>query len=118
MIAFFFYLYNVVAVNSQYVAELSKLVARTFREYYAKEDIEPIVINNGVDLVWKGSVEGSFNEDNKNGFITIMTNEGNINSPINDLKEADIIAGKISNLIYEYIQDKNDDPIKLKQDGD
>lgn len=92
----FAYLYNAVAINSQFVVSLSELVSRTFREYYANEDIEPVVINNGIDLVWSGDVEGTFNEDNKMGFITILTNESSVNSPIVDVKEADLIASKIT----------------------
>ena len=104
----FFYMYLYVSQMNVFISELSKLVSRTFREYYKGEDIEPVVINNGVDLIWKGDVPGSFNEDNKKGFITIMTNDGNINSPIIDLKEADIIAGKISNVVYDYVKDREE----------
>lgn len=103
----FAYLYNAVAINSQFVVSLSELVSRTFREYYANEDIEPVVINNGIDLVWSGDVEGTFNEDNKMGFITILTNESNVNSPIVDIKEADLIASKITQIVNEYIKDRD-----------
>ena len=103
----FAYLYNAVAINSQFVVSLSELVSRTFREYYANEDIEPVVINNGIDLVWSGDVEGTFNEDNKMGFITILTNESNVNSPIVDLKEADLIASKVIQVVNEYVKDRD-----------
>lgn len=103
-----FYLYNLIATQNHYMGEVSALISRTFREYYKGEDIEPVIINNGIDLVWKGDVEGSFNEDNKQGFITIMTNDGNINSPIRDLKEADIISGKIIHVVYEYIKESHE----------
>ncbi len=103
----FAYLYNAVAINSQFVVSLSELVSRTFREYYANEDIEPVVINNGIDLVWSGDVEGTFNEDNKMGFITILTNESSVNSPIVDVKEADLIASKITQIVNEYIKDRD-----------
>lgn len=103
----FFYLYNVVATNSVFLFELSDLVSRTFRQYYANEDIEPVVVNNGVDLVWKGDVQGRFNEDNKLGFITILTNDSNVNSPIVDYKDADILAGKLIPVIYEYVKEKD-----------
>lgn len=106
MIAFA-YLYNAVAVNSQFVFSLSDLVSRTFREYYANEDIEPVVINNGIDLVWSGDVKGTFNEDNKMGFITILTNESNVNSPIVDIKEADLIASKVIQVVNEYVKDRD-----------
>lgn len=103
----FAYLYNAVAINSQFVFSLSDLVSRTFREYYANEDIEPVVINNGIDLVWSGDVEGTFNEDNKMGFITILTNESNVNSPIVDIKEADLIASKVIQVVNEYVKDRD-----------
>lgn len=103
----FAYLYNAVAINSQFVFSLSDLVSRTFREYYANEDIEPVVINNGIDLVWSGDVEGAFNEDNKMGFITILTNESNVNSPIVDIKEADLIASKVIQVVNEYVKDRD-----------
>lgn len=103
----FAYLYNAVAINSQFVFSLSDLVSRTFREYYANEDIEPVVINNGIDLVWSGDVKGTFNEDNKMGFITILTNESNVNSPIVDVKEADLIASKVIQVVNEYVKDRD-----------
>lgn len=107
MLILFFYLYNVVAINSTFLFELSDLVSRTFRQYYANEDIEPVLINNGIDLVWKGDVKGMFNEDNKQGFITILTNDSNVNSPIIDAKDADILAGKLIPIIYEYVKERD-----------
>lgn len=107
VMAAFAYLYNAVAINSQFVFSLSDLVSRTFREYYANEDIEPVVINNGIDLVWSGDVEGTFNEDNKMGFVTILTNESNVNSPIIDIKEADLIASKVIQVVNEYVKDRD-----------
>lgn len=107
VIVMFIWLYNVVAVNSKFLFELSDLVSRTFREYYANEDIEPVTINNGIDLVWKGKVDGYFDEDSKRGFITIFTNDSYANSPINDYKEADVLAGKITHLVNDYIRDRD-----------
>lgn len=107
-ISFFidFYLYNVCLAQQSMVFELSALITRTFREYYKGEDIEPVVVNNGIDLVWTGDVEGTFNEDNRRGFITVMTHDGNVNSPIKNHKEADILAGKIINVVYEFVKDR------------
>lgn len=108
IIVMFLYLYNVVAVNSRFVFELSDLVARTFREYYSNENLEPVVINNGIEIVWKGEVNGARDENNKLGFITIVTNEySNINSPINDHKEADVLAAKIIYVVNEYIRERD-----------
>lgn len=103
----FLYLYMALSSQQYFIAELSALVSRTFREFYKGEDIEPVVVNNSVDLVWKGEVQGIFNEDYKQGFITILTNDSIANSPINDLKEADIIAGKIAHVVYEYIKERD-----------
>lgn len=101
------YLYLFLSSQSAILRELFALVSRTFREYYKGEDMEPVVINNGIDIIWKGDVDG-FRHDNELGFITISSNEGNINSPIRDAKEADIIAGKIIHIVYEYIKEREE----------
>ena len=101
------YLYINLSSLNFLLRELFSLVSRTFREYYKGEDMEPVLINGGIDIVWRGDVDGMRNE-NELGFITIYTNEGNINSPIKNQNEADIIAGKIIRMVYEYIKDKED----------
>lgn len=101
------YFYNAINMLGAFSLELSDLVSRTFREYYKNENLEPVVVNNGIDIVWKGDVKGAFNEDNSMGFITILTNDANVNSPINDHKEADILAGKIIYIINEYIKERD-----------
>lgn len=103
----FFYLYILISSTNAFVFELSDLVSRTFRQFYANEDIEPVMVNNGIDLVWKGDVEGRFDEDNKNGFITVLTNDSNVNSPIIDIKDADILVGKLIPVIYEYVKERD-----------
>ena len=72
IVGLFIYFYNVAATTNHFVIELSHLVSRTFREYYAGQDIEPVVVNNGIDLVWSGEVEG-LPKDNKMGFIQAFT---------------------------------------------
>ena len=101
------YLYSFCSSQNIILQELFNLVSRTFREYYKGEDMEPVVINNGIDIVWKGDVNG-LHKDNELGFITIMSNESNVNSPIKDSKEADIIAGKVIHIVNEYIRDKEE----------
>ena len=101
------YLYINLSSLNFLLRELFSLVSRTFREYYKGEDMEPVLINGGIDIVWRGDVDGMRNE-NELGFITIYTNEGNINSPIKNQNEADIIAGKIIRMVYEYIKYKED----------
>ena len=103
--ALFLYLYLFLLSTNQYIEEISKLLKRSFREYYKGQNIEPVLINNGIDLKWTGEVEG-LKEDNELGFITIYTNDANLNSPINSIEEADLISGKIIRVIDEYIKDK------------
>ena len=98
------YLYFAIATTNQFVFELSDLVSRTFREYYKGENIEPVMVNNGVDLIWNESSDPV--KENARGFITILTEDANVDSPIKDYKEADIIAGKISKVVNDYIQDR------------
>lgn len=103
------YLYNVVQQNANFTFSLMQLVQRTFREYYKGQDIEPKIIGNAIDLKWKGDVQGTFDEENNNGFIVIYTNDSGINSPINSIEEANIIAGKITHVVYEYIKERDEE---------
>ena len=106
----FMYLYNGITSIQMFTMELTSLVTRTFREYYKGEDMEPVVINNGIDIVWKNGNSKFFNEDSEQGFITIMIDGGvnGVNSPIQDVKEADILAGKIIKMINDFLGDKED----------
>ena len=103
------YLYNIVQQNANFTFSLMQLVQRTFREYYKGQDIEPRVVGNAIDLTWKGDVQGTFNEENNNGFIVVYTNDSGINSPINSIEEADIVAGKITHVVYEYIKERDEE---------
>lgn len=105
---FVLYLYFCLASLGNYVEDISKLLKRTFVEYYKGQDIEPIAIYNGIDLKWTGPVQG-IRADNENGFITIRLHDnGAINSPLNELEEADILSEKIIATVYDYIKDKED----------
>lgn len=100
------YFYNAIQMLTVFSLELSNLVSRTFKEYYKNENIEPVLINNGIDVVWRGEVEG-MRLDNEMGFITILTNDANVNSPIHSQKEADIVAGKIIYIINEFVRERD-----------
>ena len=102
-----FYLYLCLLSTNQYIEEISKLLKRSFREYYKGKDIEPIVINNGIDLKWTGEVEG-LKEDNELGFITIYTNDATLNSPLNSIQEADVVSEKVIRVVEEYIKDREE----------
>lgn len=101
------YIYLCLATTNAYVEKLSTLFRRTFREYYNGQDIEPVMINGGIDLKWTGEVKG-IKAENELGFISIYTNDNNLNSPIDDLEEADIVAEKITKVIYDHIRDKEE----------
>lgn len=101
------YFYNAISMLGTFSLELSDLVSRTFREYYKNENVEPVVVNNGVDIVWKGDVQGLRDEENQQGFITILTSDSNVNSPINTYKEADILAGKIIYIVNEFVKERD-----------
>ena len=103
----FFYLYLCLLSTNQYIEEISKLLKRSFREYYKGKDIEPVMINNGIDLKWTGEVEG-LKEDNELGFITIYTNDANLNSPLNSIQEADMVSEKVIRVVEEYIKDREE----------
>lgn len=96
--------FNMTKMNF-FVYELSNLVTRTFREYYKGENMEPVVTGRGIEILWKEDGEDCFSED---GFISIYVDgtSNNIKSPIKDHKDADIIAGKIINIINDYVVEK------------
>ena len=63
--------------------------------------MEPVVTGQGIDILWKEDGESEFENP---GFISICVSDTtNVNSPIKDHKDADIIAGKIINIINDYI---------------
>ena len=96
-----FRVFTMLAQTNAFVYELSNLVSRTFREYYKGENMEPIVTGQGIDILWKEDGESEFGNQ---GFISICVSDTtNVSSPIKDHKDADIIAGKIINIINDYI---------------
>ena len=103
MVLGFLYLLAQISATNQFLAEMTDLVSRTFKQYYRTENIEPQVINNGYDLVWNPD-----NEDitNKPGFITIWTADSTIDSPIVDMKDADILGCKLIEVVEKHIQDR------------
>ena len=64
--------YSAVTQAYDFSKELADLLSRTLKQYYQTENIEPQLINNGIDLVWNPN-----NEDTsaKRGFITVLTQD-------------------------------------------
>ena len=100
----FFWVNNI----SMYLENQMDLLVRTFEYYYQSENIEPRSVNWGIDLVWNPD-----NEDitSKHGFITVYYgNDSGIDTPIDDITEADIISGEIIKVVDKHLHDK-----KLKE---
>lgn len=88
----------------QYVVGMAALLERTFEYYYESENIKPQTINWGIDLVWNPDNEET---TNKKGFVTIYYGEDSgVDSPIDDVVEADILSQKIIKVIDKHIHDK------------
>ena len=99
-----FFIYGILRSHDILFAELTDLITRTFQQYYKTENIQPVMVNNGIDLIWNPD-----NEDvnKKRGFITIWTQDDNEDSPIINMKDADILGGKIIDVVEKHIQDRD-----------
>ena len=95
--------YSAVTQTYDFSMELAELLSRTLKQYYQTENIEPQLINNGIDLIWNPDNEDT---STKRGFITVLTQDANIDSPIKDVKEADILCEKLLPVIEKHIQDE------------
>lgn len=104
VLGFWFVLGQLNAVN-EFMIEMSDLIARTFKQYYRTENIEPRMVNGGYDLVWNPDNE-DLDKKEKHGFITIWTADSHVDSPIIDLKDADILGTKIIEVTEKHIQDR------------
>lgn len=89
-----------------YVTGVSQLLARTFEHYYNSENIKPQGINWGIELIWKPE-NNDEEQETKKGFIVIYYGEDSgIDTPIEDVVEADILSQKIIEVANKHIQDK------------
>ena len=95
--------YSAVTQTYDFSMELAELLSRTLKQYYQTENIEPQLINNGIDLIWNPDNEDT---STKRGFITVLTQDANIDSPIKDVKEADILCEKLLPVVEKHIQDE------------
>jgi len=84
--------------------QVVNLLSRTFKEYYKSEDIQPVAVNWGIDLIWKPT-EGE--GDQKRGFITVFYGEDSgIDTPLKDVNEADELSSLFIPVIEKYLHDK------------
>jgi hypothetical protein len=98
------FMYLQIRALDEFVIELTDLISRTFKQYYKTENIEPQLINNGIDLVWNPN-----NEDisSKKGFVTVWFGDANVDTPLIDAKDADILCGEIIGVIEKHLQDRD-----------
>lgn len=87
-----------------FVIGIANLLERTFEHYYTSHRIKPQGINWGIDLIWNPNNEDT---ESKRGFITIWYGEDSgVDTPINDVVEADILGQKIIGVVDKHLQDK------------
>lgn len=99
-----FAIYRYLVSLDEYAVGMAKLLERTFEYYYKSENIKPQSINWGIDLVWNPDDK---EDELKRGFITIYYGEDSgVDSPIEDLIEADIVSQKIIEVVDKHIHDK------------
>ena len=88
----------------EFTVGIANLLERTFEYYYKSENIKPQGINWGIDLIWNPTDEVDVN---KKGFVTIYYGEDSgIDTPIEDVIEADVLSQKIIEVIDKHIHDK------------
>ena len=103
MVLGFWFVFGQLNAINEFLMETTDLLQRTFTQYYKTENIEPRLVNGGYDLVWNPNNE---NIDSKNGFITIWTSESHVDSPILDIKDADILGSEVIKVVEKHIQDR------------
>ena len=81
------------------------LLARTLDYYYKTEDIQPRAINWGIDIIWNPEYEEDISE--KKGFITLYYgSDSGVDTPIDDIEDADKLSGEIIKTVQKYLHDK------------
>lgn len=101
-----FIIYRYLVSLDVYVTSVAQLLARTFEHYYNSENIKSQGINWGIELVWNPE-NNSEEQETKKGFIVIYYGkDSGIDTPIEDVVEADILSEKIIEVANKHIQDK------------
>lgn len=108
VVALFFvlwYMYSMILSLYEYHQEVVELLSRTLKQYYKTENIEPVAVNNGIDLVWNPNNEDT---SNKRGFISIWYGENaNVDSPLKNVRDADILSEKVIGVVEKHLQDRD-----------
>ena len=86
MVLGFWFVFGQLNAINEFLMETTDLLQRTFTQYYKTENIEPRLVNGGYDLVW--------------------TSESHVDSPILDIKDADILGSEVIKVVEKHIQDR------------
>lgn len=100
-----FLCYRYLSSLDEYVTSIAFMLQRTFEYYYKSENIKPMGINWGIDLIWNPNSDED--DEFKKGFITIYYGEDSgIDTPIEDVVECDILSQKIIETVEKHLHDK------------
>lgn len=84
-----------------------ELIKQTFDNNNICKNIKTVVVNNSIELIWTGDVDGDKSEYSR-GFIIISLNGLDVNSPISDIEDARFIGKQVSYFINDFFEKKDD----------
>ena len=84
-----------------------ELIKQTFDNNNICKNIKTVVVNNSIELIWTGDVEGDKSEYSR-GFIIISLNGLDVNSPISNIEDARFIGKQVSYFINDFFEKKDD----------
>lgn len=84
-----------------------ELIKQTFDNNNICKNIKTVVVNNSIELIWTGDVDGDKSEYSR-GFIIISLNGLDVNSPISDIEDARFIGKQVSYFINDFFKKKDD----------
>lgn len=82
-----------------------ELIKQTFDNNNICKNIKTVVVNNSIELIWTGDVDGDKSEYSR-GFIIISLNGLDVNSPISDIEDARFIGKQVSYFINDFFEKK------------
>lgn len=81
------------------------ILTRTLEYYYDTKEMQPCMVNNGIDIVY--NPEKTEDVSNKKGFITIWFEGAGCDTPIKDVKEADVLSEKIIKVVEKHLKERD-----------
>lgn len=84
-----------------------ELIKQTFDNNNICKNIKTVVVNNSIELIWTGDVDGDKSEYSR-GFIIISLNGLDVNSPISNIEDARFIGKQVSYFINDFFEKKDD----------